>query len=207
MASSSPSWRCGKTTGLLWLDHYILSYLPNSFNKFADEQLKSFLVLRIKHPALYNPDNYEHPPPVLLEILAHVQVSLEATYISAVPIVAAPQTSRILSTPRNGSMVRPSGRPNPHPSILPPSTPNPVPSTADQDRKYLASDGTMLVANIWGSSTAEDSSEGFTLLWSEEQQAWLAIYCMAITVCASFLLLVLQSLIKALCRSISKTYF
>ena len=128
---------------------------------------------------------------MLLEILAHVQVSLEATYISAVPtVVAVPQTSRILGTPRNGSIVRPSGRPNPHPSILPPSTPNPVPSTADQDRKYLASDGTMLVANIWGSSTAEDSSDGFTLLWSEEQQAWLAIYCMAITVCASFFLLV-----------------
>ena len=78
-----------------------------------------------------------------------------------------------------------SGRPNPHPSILPPSTLNPIPSTADQDRKYLASDGMMLVANLWGSSTAEDSSEGFTLLWSEGQQAWLAIYCMSITVCVS----------------------
>ena len=148
--------------------------------------MQSFLVLRIKHPALENSDDSEHPPPVLLDILAHVQVSLEATYISAVPTVAVPQTSRILGTPRNGSMVRPSSRHNPHPSILPPSTPNPVPSTADQDRKYLASDGTILVANIWGSSTAEHSSEGFTLLWSEEQKSWLAIYSMAITVCASF---------------------
>ena len=190
MARSSPSQRCRKATGFLWLDNRF-SYLRNSYNKFADEQLQSFLVLRIKHPALENPDNSEHPPPMLLEILAHIQVSLEATYISAVPTVAeVPRTSRILSTPRNGSMVRPSGRPNPHPSILPPSTPNPVPSTADQDRKYLASDGTMLVANIWGSSTAEDSSEGFTLLWSEGQQAWLAIYCMAITVCASFFRLI-----------------
>ena len=193
MARSGPSWWCGKATGLLWLNiHYIL-LLTKLIYKFADEQLKSFLILRIKHPALDNPDNSEHPPPMLLEILAHVQVSLEATYISAVPTVVVPQTSRILGTPRNGSMVRPSGRPNPHPSILPPSTPNPVPSTADQDRKYLASDGTMLVANIWGSSTAEDSSEGFTLLWSEEQQAWLAIYCMAITVCASFFILVFRS--------------
>ena len=200
MARSSPSQRCRKATGFLWLDNRF-SYLRNSYNKFADEQLQSFLVLRIKHPALENPDNSEHPPPMLLEILAHIQVSLEATYISAVPTVAeVPRTSRILSTPRNGSMVRPSGRPNPHPSILPPSTPNPVPSTADQDRKYLASDGTMLVANIWGSSTAEDSSEGFTLLWSEEQQTWLAIYCMAITICASlfcliFLLIFNQSIV------------
>ena len=169
--------------------------------------MQSFLVLRIKHPAVENADNPEHPPHVLLDFLAHVQVSLEATYISAVPTVAeAPRTSRILGTPRNSSMARPSGRPNPHPSILPPSTPNPVPSTADQDRKYLASEGTMLVANIWGSSTAEGSSEGFTLLWSEEQQAWLAIYCMVITVCASFFFLICRSLIKMLCCSISKTY-
>jgi hypothetical protein len=74
---------------------------------------------------------------VLLEILAHVhvQVSLEATYTSAVSaarVAEAPRTSRLLGT---GSMARTSGRINPHPSILPPSTPNPVPATADQDRK------------------------------------------------------------------------
>ena len=180
--------------------YFLTLYLP-SYNKFADEQLQSFLVLSIKHPALESPDNFEYPPQVLLEILAHVQVSLEATYISTV--AEAPRTSRLLGTPRNGSMTRPSGRTNPHPSILPPSTPNPVPLTADQDRKYMASEGTLLVANIWGSSTAEDSSEGFALLWSEEQQAWLAIYCMAITVCAlSFL--IFRSLMKVFCRSIYK---
>jgi len=163
--------------------------------KFADEQLQSFLVLRIKHPALENANDSEHPPQVLLETLAHIQVSLEATYISPVPTIAeAPRTSttRLLGTPRTGSMARPSARNNSHPSILPPSTPNPVPSTADQDRKYMTSEGTMLVANIWGSNTAEDSSESFSLLWSEEQQAWFAIYCMATTVCASSLFLVFQ---------------
>ena len=202
MASSSPSWRREKTTGLLWSDIF-LPYFA-SYNKFADEQLQSFLVLRIKHPVL---ENLEHPPQVLLEILAHIQISLEATYISAIPTVAeAPRTSQFLGTPRHGSMARPSGRTIPHPSILPPSTPNPVPSTADHDRKYMTSEGTMLVANIWGNSTAEDSSEGFSLLWSEEQQAWLAIYCMAITVCASSFFMVFQSLIKVLCCSISKTY-
>ena len=143
-------------------------------------------MLRINHPALECPNNPPHPPQLLLETLAHIQVSLEATYISAVPAVPdPPRTSRLLGPPRNGSTARPSGRSNPHPSILPPSTPNPVPSTADQDRKYMASEGTMLVANIWGSNTAEDSTEAFSLLWSEEQQAWLAIYCMTITICAS----------------------
>lgn len=153
---------------------------------FTDEQLQSFLVLSIKHPALENPNNSGRPPQVLLELLAHVQVSLEATYISAVPTIAeAPRTSRVLGT---GSMTRTSGRINPHPSILPPSTPNPVPSTTDQDRKYMTSEGTMLVANIWGSNTAEDSPEHFSLLWSEQQQAWLAIYCMAMTVCVCIFL-------------------
>ena len=82
----------------------------------------------------------------------------KATYISTVPTVAeAPRTSRLLGTPRNGSMTRPfrgsmtrpSGRINLHPSILPPSMPNPMPLTADQDRKYMASEGTLLVANVW----------------------------------------------------------
>lgn len=148
-------------------------------------------MLRLKHPALENTNNSTHPPQALLETLAHVQVSLEATYISAVPSVTeGPRTSRLLGTPRTGSMTRPTARNNPHPSILPPSTPNPVPSTADQDRKYMSSEGTMLVAHIWGSSTAEDSTEAFVLLWSEEQQAWLAIYSMAITICASSVFLV-----------------
>jgi hypothetical protein len=193
MASSSPSQRRGKATGFLWSDIFLSTlYLPH--NQVTDEQLQSFLVLRIKHPALENSDNSEHPPQVLLEVLAHVQVALEATYISAVPTVAeAPRTSRLLGTARNGSSARPSGRTNLPPSILPPSTPNPVPSTADQDRKYMASEGTMLVANIWGNNTAEDSSQGFALLWSEEQRAWLAIYCMAITVCASSSSLIFQS--------------
>lgn len=189
----------------------MVRHLPNclylTHRQIVDEQLQSFLVLRIKHPALENPNNSEHLPQVLLEILAHVQVSLEASYISAVPTVAeAPRTSRLLGTPRTGSMARPSGRNNPHPSILPPSTPNPVPSTADQDRKYMASEGTMLVANIWGSSTTEESPEAFALLWSEEQQAWLAIYSMAITICLSFFFPEFQSLFKPLCCSISKTY-
>lgn len=117
-------------------------------------------------------------------MLAHVQVSLEASYISSQPTASGtPRTSRLLQTPRTGTLARPNNRLNPHPSILPPSTPNPMPSTGEQDRKYTTSEGTLLVANIWGSNTAEDSSEAFALLWSEAEACWIAVYRMVVTVC------------------------
>jgi hypothetical protein len=117
-------------------------------------------------------------------MLAHVQVALEASYISSQPTASeTPRTSRLLQTPRTGSLARPNTRLNPHPSILPPSTPNPMPSTGEQDRKYTTSEGTLLVANIWGNNTAEDSSEAFALLWSEAEACWIAVYRMVVTVC------------------------
>ncbi|KAF8152924.1 TRAPP trafficking subunit Trs65-domain-containing protein [Crassisporium funariophilum] len=168
---------------------------------FFDEQLQSLLVLRIKHPALDSPKDSEHPPQVLLDLLAHVQVSLEATYISTLPTATdTPRTSRLLGTPRS-SLARPSGRLNPHPSILPPSTPNPMPSTGDQDRKYTTAEGTMLVASIWGSNTSDDSPEAFSLLWSTGEECWIAIYCMAVTV--SFLRLHFND--PLLCLTVSAT--
>ena len=147
-----------------------------------DEQLQSILVLRIRDPD--GNEEPEKPPASLIDLLAHIQVSFEASYIS--PVAAAPETprtSRLLGTPRTGALPRPSGRLNPHPSILPPSTPNPTPATGDHDRKYIASEGTVLVAQIWGANTAEDSLESFALLWSDEEESWIAVYRMALTVC------------------------
>ncbi|KIM41298.1 hypothetical protein M413DRAFT_145987 [Hebeloma cylindrosporum] len=136
-------------------------------------------------------------------MLAHVQVSLEASYISSQPTASEnPRTSRLLQTPRTGSLARPNNnRLNPHPSILPPSTPNPMPSTGEQDRKYITSEGTLLVANIWGNNTAEDSSEGFALLWSEAEVCWIAVYRMVVTV--SFLRLSFNN--PLLCLTVSAT--
>ncbi|KAH9474413.1 hypothetical protein JR316_0012871 [Psilocybe cubensis] len=169
---------------------------------FFDEQLHSLLVLRIKNPPDEPPGDPSNPPEVILDLLAHTQVSLEASYISAIPTATdTPRTSRLLGTPRTGAVGRPSGRLNPHPSILPPSTPNPMPSTADQDRKYSSSEGTILVANIWGNSTNEETGESFALLWSDAEESWIAVYRMAITV--SFLRLPFNN--PLLCLTVSAT--
>lgn len=70
-----------------------------------------------------------------------------------------------------------------HPSIFPPSTPNPTPYSADQDRRYAKSEGTLLLASIWGQDTSDDSREAFSLLWSEAGRVWVAVYRLALTVC------------------------
>ncbi|KAJ3517079.1 hypothetical protein NLJ89_g739 [Agrocybe chaxingu] len=170
---------------------------------FFDEQLHSILLLHIKNPEESIPEDTSHPPESIRDLLAHVQVSLEAAYISAIPsAVETPKTSRLLlPTPRTGATGRPSGRLNPHPSILPPSTPNPVPATGDLDRKYTTSEGTVLVAQIWGGNTSDDSAEEFALLWSRDERSWIAVYRMVITV--SFLRLSFND--PLLCLTVSAT--
>lgn len=75
----------------------------------------------------------------------------------------------------------PSGRM--HPSILPPSTPNPTPATGDNDRKYTTSEGTQLLAQMWGANPSDDSPDEFALIWYEAESSWIGIYLMAFTVC------------------------
>ncbi|KAG2127463.1 TRAPP trafficking subunit Trs65-domain-containing protein [Suillus bovinus] len=87
------------------------------------------------------------PPTFLLDFLAHVQVSLEATYISQTP-TTLPET----------------------------------PQTARKDRKYAQSEGTLLVASIWGHRPAGLSKEKLSLLYSEAKKAWLAVYELSLTV-------------------------
>ncbi|KAF8177678.1 TRAPP trafficking subunit Trs65-domain-containing protein [Pholiota molesta] len=170
---------------------------------FFDEHLQSLLLVYIKNPDAQPPADPSKPPEVLLDLLAHIQVSIEASYISqtATTNPETPRNSRMLLTPRTSSLAKPNQRLNPHPSILPPSTPHPMPATGDQDRKYSTAEGTLLVANIWGSNTADNSPEGFCLLWSDEQQKWVAVYKMDITV--SFLRLNFSN--PLLCLTISAT--
>lgn len=123
------------------------------------------------------------PPTLLLDFLAHVQVSLEATYISQTPttLPETPQTARVIAPPRTSSIVKP--RPTSHhPSLFPPHTPNPTPSSTEKDRKYAQSEGTLLLASIWGHRPANLSKEKFTLLYSEAKVAWLAVYELSLTV-------------------------
>jgi hypothetical protein len=152
-----------------------------------DEQLQPLLLLRIKHPEGERFKAADEPPDSVIDLLRHIQVTLEATYISPIPStpVESPRTSRLLPIPRTGALALPkpnrSGRV--HPSILPPSTPNPTPATGGNDRKYTTSEGTLLLAQIWGTNSSDDSLEEFALLWLEDECSWIAIYHMALTVC------------------------
>ncbi|KAF9241868.1 TRAPP trafficking subunit Trs65-domain-containing protein [Melanogaster broomeanus] len=133
----------------------------------------------IKHPSPNASPDPNNPPQHLVDFSSHIQVSLEATYISQKPNQDSPQTA-VLAPPRTSSVSKVTSL---HPSIFPPSTPNPIPSTAEGDRKYVQSEGTLLHASIWGANkAAEQSTERFTLLFSEAQGAWVAVYELSLTV-------------------------
>jgi len=151
--------------------------------KITDEQLQSLLLLRIRHLEAEPFTDASTPPDSIIDFLGHVQVSLEASYISPVPTAPAmtPRTSSLLATPRTGALAKPA-RLTPHPSILPPSTPNPTPATGDNDRAYMNSEGTPLLARVWGANDTDDNPEDFTLLWSEAEKSWIAVYRIVFTV-------------------------
>ena len=118
------------------------------------------------------------PPPHLLAFLAHIQVSYDAAYISSTTIVEEPQASVTISPPptsRTASLLGPSRRPR---SIFPPTTPHPVPSVGEADRKYVKSEGTPLTAGTWGDSP----DEAFQLLWSRKEKAWVAVFKLVVNV-------------------------
>ncbi|KAJ2919741.1 hypothetical protein MD484_g630, partial [Candolleomyces efflorescens] len=114
------------------------------------------------------------------------EVSLEASYISPLPAQSQEPTwsSKLSAPPRAASLKPPpSGQLSAHhPSIFPPATPNPVPATGEQDKQYAASDGAFLAAIIWGAGNPEQSKDAFSLLWSEKEKVWVAIYRLALTV-------------------------
>ena len=118
------------------------------------------------------------PPPHLLAFLAHVQVSYDAGYISSTPIVEEPQAGVTVSPPptsRTASLLGPSRRPR---SIFPPTTPHPIPSVGEADRKYVKSEGTPLTAGVWG----DNPDEAFQLLWSRKEKAWVAVFKLVVNV-------------------------
>jgi hypothetical protein len=157
--------------------------------KLSDEQLQSLLLCRIQHPTPEIPADPTSPPVLLLEFLNYLQVSLEASYISPLPAPSQEPTwsSKLSAPPRAASLKPPpSGQLSAHhPSIFPPATPNPVPTTGEQDKQYAASDGAFLAAIIWGAGNPEQSKDAFSLLWSEKEKVWVAIYRLALTVCRS----------------------
>ncbi|KAK0236173.1 TRAPP trafficking subunit Trs65-domain-containing protein [Armillaria nabsnona] len=144
---------------------------PSSERKLAffDEQMDSYLTVRLPHLTSFPTLDTQNPPQDLLMFLAHLQITLEAAYISSVP-TPDPSSSIRLSAPPRLLKTRH------HPPIFPPSTPNPTPAVAETDRRYLNSEKTVLLTSIWGQSTADDSLDAFSLLWSEAEKAWMAVY-------------------------------
>ncbi|KAJ4468894.1 TRAPP trafficking subunit Trs65-domain-containing protein [Lentinula aciculospora] len=202
-----------------WLDQ--LNQIDRK-EAFFDEHLQTLFTLRVPHPGIPQELTVESPEPprLLLDFLAHVQVLLEASYISPIApnddnseytVSASPlPSSRLNPTipssppPRTSSIKRPthlnlSGllSPNPgsashHPSILPPSTPNPMPASAVVDQRYLQAEGVVLTSRIWGQDVSKggaglldrkhkdsegtDRAEGFYLLWAKSDKVWVAVY-------------------------------
>ena len=181
MALSSSRIHGGAETSILRCVQ--LSFIPSLSNCHPDEQMSYFLILQVDEPGAADTDS-SNPPSTLLQFLAHLQISMEAMFISSIPIVvteASPASSVFLSAPPRtaASRLNPrSAASRHHPSIFPPATPNPMPAVAQNDRQYLNADGTILFSGIWG----QDASEAFTLFWSEESKAWIAVFKLALAV-------------------------
>lgn len=208
-----------------WLDQ--LNIIDRK-EAFFDEHLQTLFTLRI--PQSETPQNLDTDPPEpsrnVLDFLAHVQILLEASYISPIApnddsseytVSASPLPSSRLNPnipssppPRTSSIKKPThlnlsgllspnsgfGSASHHPSILPPSTPNPMPASAAVDQRYLQAEGVVLTSRIWGqdasgsgtglldrkdqkdkdSEGTEQEREGFYLLWSKRDRAWIAVY-------------------------------
>ncbi|KAJ3760353.1 TRAPP trafficking subunit Trs65-domain-containing protein [Lentinula raphanica] len=183
-----------------WLDQL------NSIDRkeaFFDEHLQTLFTLRVHHQPQSQEPSIEPPEPsrLLLDFLAHVQILLEASYISPITpnddnseytVSASPLPSSRLNPssppPRTSSIKKPthlnltgllspnSGSASHHPSILPPSTPNPTPASAAVDQRYLQAEGVVLTSRIWGQDGSGKGGEGFYLLWSKRDQVWVAVY-------------------------------
>lgn len=174
---------------------------------FFDEFLDFLLVLRLEQPD-DAPSDPAHPPLALLSLLACMQVSYDATYISPAPAPAQsaprlgtpPRTTSLKPIPGNGALHVP-------PNIFPPNTPNPTPVTTEQDRRYVRAEGVPLVSGTWGE--VSDSArarlvgdrDAFALLWDEAAGVWVAVY----RVCINVAFLRLPSLDPLLCLTASIT--
>jgi hypothetical protein len=146
-----------------------------------DEQLQFFLTVRVLLPEAVDNQSDEHPPAHLLEFLAHLHVTLEATYIPSAP---APQTS-LLPPPRIVSVDNSKSTLDiPDSPLHTPHTPNPTPATTDDDRQYVRSEGTLLLASTWGQNGTDNQNEDFSLIWSSKR-VWVAVYKFTTTVCES----------------------
>ena len=172
-----------------WLSS--LSSLTDRKLAFFDERLLAYFLVRIPFDG---PGENGLAPTELLTFLTHLQISLDASYISPIPQEAppapSPSATRLLGPP-------PAGRAKPRgssptgstvkqrpPPLVPPHTPNPTPQVAESDAKYAAAEGVQLLAYIWGDPNSADAGrkEEFALGWSDSGKEWKAMYRLEVPV-------------------------
>ncbi|KAF8516344.1 TRAPP trafficking subunit Trs65-domain-containing protein [Gautieria morchelliformis] len=159
---------------------------------FFDERLLLFFTVKTPHPGTAHV-NPLAPPPELAVFLSHLQVTLDAKYISPQPAhrtQAATRGINLAPPPRSHSYKAAVDSPGARPSIFPPYTPHPTPQTGDADRKYAGAnantEGTVLESFVWGETSREEpTGKNFTLMWSYVEEVWVTIY--RLTVGVSFL--------------------
>ncbi|KAI0309582.1 TRAPP trafficking subunit Trs65-domain-containing protein [Amylostereum chailletii] len=152
---------------------------------FFDEYLEFLLVLRLDHPYDDLPPDPARPPLKILSFLTHTQISYDAAYISSYSMAPAPAVR--VDTPPRPSSLKPRGRVPPN--IVPPPTPNPTPSAAEHDRRYVKAEGTPLASGVWGETDPVDKVEkdkkvrdAFALLWDSDASVWVALFRMSVNV-------------------------
>lgn len=151
-----------------------------------------FFTVKTPHPG-GAPINLLAPPSELALFLSHLQVTLDAKYISPQP------AHRTVTAPVGGINLTPPPRSHSHqkaayassrahPSIFPPHTPNPTPQTAEGDRQYAISnfstEGTVLESFVWGETSREElKGKNFAIMWSDVEKVWVTIYRLTVGVC------------------------
>src|ERR1700761_885963 len=137
------------TDGSDWLSSLSVAKFPIRQQVFYDESLHLHFVLRLP---VTEPLDSPSPSRILFRLLSCLQLSIEATYISASPSAAEtvsppPRTFSLTSVPTAKANLPPSHATT---TVIQPSTPHPIPHSATSDIPYLHSDGTILASYLWG---------------------------------------------------------
>jgi hypothetical protein len=152
-----------------------------------DELLEFLFILRLKHPTDSDPVDPERPPSILLSFLKHTQITYDASYISSLSRAPAAPVRLNAPPPRTTGLKLRSHVP---PNIVPPATPNPMPATADSDRRYMRAEGMQLTSGVWGEVDKDEPS--FVLVWDPHSEVWTAVFRLNIAIgalCTLFLFL------------------
>lgn len=184
---------------LLEISHSLVCFSPNrNVINFLltlicelDERLQFILTVRIPALSAFSDPSIAAPipSPTMITFLSHLQVSLEASYISPVMSAVPPSTPTMMSPTRSKptpTPLRSNLAPRPAP-LHPPNTPNPIPSTSTPDLQYARTEGGAVINSyIWGEGREKDAvnavGPAFSLLWSHTQNLWIALYKLDIAV-------------------------